>query len=164
LIYFETQLSPAKHLKMHFTTLPIILSAIPLALAQYGYGDSGSSTSTSASASAATTTSSGSSSVHTVQVGNSGLNFSPNDFTASVGDTVEFHFYGPKHSVAQSTFASPCMPASNLSFFSGPISTTGTGQNSEVYTITINSTSAIWIYCAVPSHCESGMAAVINAP
>jgi len=149
---------------MHFTTLPIILSAIPLALAQYGYGDSGSSTSTSASASAATTTSSGSSSVHTVQVGNSGLNFSPNDFTASVGDTVEFHFYGPKHSVAQSTFTSPCMPASNLSFFSGPISTTGTGQNSEVYTITINSTSAIWIYCAVPSHCESGMAAVINAP
>ncbi len=150
---------------MHFTKLPLIFSAIPLALAQYGYGDSGSSTSTSASVtSAPSQTSSASSSVHTVQVGNGGLNFSPNNFSANVGDTVEFQFFGPEHSVAQSTFASPCQPANSSSFFSGPISTTGTGPNSEVFTLTINSTAPIWIYCAVPSHCESGMAAVINPP
>lgn len=152
---------------MHFTKFSLIFSTIPLALAQYGYGDGGSDTTTSTSASAASSpsqTSSGSSSVHTVQVGNGGLNYSPNDFSANVGDTVEFHFFGPEHSVAQSTFASPCQPANNQAFFSGPISTTGTGPNPEVFTLTINSTAPIWIYCAIPSHCENGMAAVINKP
>ena len=147
---------------MLFTILPVVLSAIPLVLAQYGGG--GGSDATTSSASAQTTTDSATNGVHTVMVGNGGLNFSPSQITAKVGESVEFHFFGPKHSVAQSTFASPCTPASNTSFFSGPISTTGTSANDQVYTITINSTAAIWVYCAVPSHCESGMAAVINAP
>ncbi|KAE9362844.1 hypothetical protein N431DRAFT_391391 [Stipitochalara longipes BDJ] len=147
---------------MYFA-LPLMLAAAPLALAQYNYG-SGSASTTTSSSSSAETSSSGP--LHVVKVSNSAgdLTFTPNDFTAAVGDTVEFHFYGPKHSVAQSTFASPCAPANANAFFSGPITTSGTGVNSEIFTLNITSTAAIWIYCAVPSHCESGMAAVINAP
>ena len=146
---------------MYFT-LPLMLAAAPLALAQYG--SSGSST-TSADSSASTTASS-SGPNHTVKVSNANgdLSFSPNDFSAAVGDTVEFHFYGPKHSVAQSTFAAPCAPANANAFFSGPITTSGSGVNSEIFTLNITSTAAIWIYCGVPSHCQSGMSAVINAP
>jgi len=148
---------------MHFTTL--LLAAAPLALAQYGSDSYGSSDSSSTVAAvAATQTSSASTAVHTVKVGANGtLAFSPNDIQANVGETIEFHFYGPKHSVAQSTFANPCAPATNA-FFSGPITTSGSAANPEIFTLNITSTAAIWIYCAVPSHCESGMAAVINAP
>jgi plastocyanin len=149
---------------MHFTPLSLLFSAIPLAFAQYDYG-SGSSTTTSAASSAQTSaSSSGSNQIVKVSKANGDLTFSPNDIVAKVGDTVEFHFYGPKHSVAQSTFQSPCAPANANAFFSGPITTSGTGVNSEIFTLNITSTSAIWIYCAVPSHCEQGMAAVINAP
>jgi plastocyanin len=148
---------------MHFTTLPLLFSAVPLALAQYG-GYGGSDSSSTMSSAATQTGSSGP--VHTVTVGaDNNLAFSPNQITANAGDTVEFHFYGPKHSVAQSTFQSPCTPANANAFFSGPISTTGSGPNSNIWTLTVNSsTTAIWGYCAVPSHCESGMAFVINAP
>ena len=148
--------------KMQFTTLSLLFSAVPLALAQYDYGSSGSTT-TSAAASAQTSSTGPN---HIVKVSNAkgDLTFSPNDFTAAVGDTVEFHFYGPKHSVAQSTFASPCNPANANAFFSGPISTSGTAVNPEIFTLNVTTKSAIWFYCAVPSHCEAGMAGVINAP
>lgn len=147
---------------MQLITFSLLFSVIPLALAQYDYGSSGSTT-TSAAASAQTSSAGPN---HIVKVSNAAgdLTFSPNDFTAAVGDTVEFHFYGPKHSVAQSTFASPCNPANANAFFSGPITTSGTGVNPEIFILNVTSTSAIWFYCAVPSHCEAGMAGVINAP
>jgi len=146
---------------MHFTAFPLLLSAFPLAFAQYG--DDGSSTTTSVASAPVTKTTSASSSVHTVQVGDGGLTYSPSNITAAVGEKVEFHFFAPEHSVAQSTFASPCTPSSNSSFFSGAISTSS-GQNTNVFTITVNDTNAIWFYCAVPTHCKLGMAGVINAP
>jgi len=147
---------------MH-ATLPLLLAAASLALAQYDYG-SGSAATTTASAAASAASSSGSN--HIVKVSNAAgdLSFTPNNITAAVGDTVEFHFYGPTHSVAQSTFAAPCAPANANAFFSGEITTTGTTANTEIFTYNVTSTSAIWIYCAYASHCEKGMAAVINAP
>jgi len=147
---------------MHFSSL-YILSVLPFTLAQYGGDGGGGSTTSSAAAAPATTTSSSSGSVHTVTAGNGGFQFSPNSIVAAMGDTVEFHFYPPLHSVAQSTFDAPCVPSGPTAFFSGPM-TTASGQNANVFTLTINDTNPIWFYCGVPTHCESGMAGVINPP
>jgi plastocyanin len=99
---------------------------------------------------------------HSVEVGNGGFTFTPNNLTAAAGDTVVFTFYPSKHSVAQASFAKPCVPLNSSSFFSGAMSTTS-GVNSMTYTLTINDTQPIWFYCSVASHCEAGMVGSINA-
>jgi len=153
---------------MHFATLPLVFSILPAVLAQYGdYGGSGSTSTSSATAgSPSSTPVSTPSNVHIVQVGNGGLTFTPNSFNASIGDTVEFQFYPATHSVSQSNFDSPCAPRNGTgvsSFYSGPVTTTS-GSNPNVFSLLINDTSTIWVYCAIASHCESGMSAVINPP
>ncbi|KAE8447355.1 hypothetical protein EG329_010913 [Mollisiaceae sp. DMI_Dod_QoI] len=144
---------------MFYSTLPIVLSVLPLALAQYG----NSKPTTASSQAASSTTAAAVAGVHTVQVGASGnLAFSPNSITAAVGEIVEFVFFPPQHSVAQSSFAAPCTPFSNgTSFFSGGM-TTSSGTNANTFQITINDTAPIWFYCAFPGHCEAGMGGVIN--
>jgi len=120
-----------------------------------------------------------------VTVGNGALRFVPNDITANIGDQIEFSFFPkarpslplpspspPKqnltntpqnHSVTQSSFADPCHPLAG-GFFSTFIPTNSTSP--EVFTLTVNDTKPIWIYCAQTkeSHCQSGMVAAINAP
>ncbi len=64
-----------------------------------------------------------------VDVGKSGLTFSPNTFNASAGDVLEFHFYAKNHSVVQGDFDNPCNPAPSAGFFSGFFPTNGTSQN-----------------------------------
>jgi plastocyanin len=110
---------------------------------------------------ATTATSASGKLVHVVQVGASGLTFTPNAITAAVGDIVEFQFYPQSHSVAQSTFAAPCMPLNSSSFFSGPVPSTS-GMATKTFQLEINNTTPIWFYCATGTHCESGMAGVIN--
>jgi plastocyanin len=145
---------------MHFLIV-FLLAAVPHTLAQYG----GSGPPAVSSGAASSTTASASSSVHTVDVGNNGnLAYSPNTITAAVGETVEFHFFAPSHSVAESEFNTPCLPPTNgAGFFSGVISTSS-GQNTNVFTVTINDTNPIWFYCVIPTHCQSGMVGVINPP
>jgi len=148
---------------MHTSTL--LLSLLPLALAQYG--DSGSAaTTTASSAGTATTTAAAISGVTTVKVSNANgdLTFTPDNFTAPVGQVIEFLFYPKTHSVAQAAFATPCEPlANNTGFFSGGF-TTASGTNADVFTITVNDTKPIWFYCGYPTHCEAGMVGVINPP
>ncbi|KAK0122473.1 hypothetical protein ONS95_010705 [Cadophora gregata] len=149
---------------MQYSKTSVILSLLPFTLAQdYGYGGGSAKGTTGAAAAAASTTASSSGPIHTVKVGDGGLNFSPNSFTASVGDTVEFHFYPSQHSVAQSSFAAPCAPINDTAFFSGGFRTTS-GVNTNTFSIKVNNTSPIWFYCAAPGHCEGGMAGVINPP
>jgi plastocyanin len=143
---------------MHFSIV-FLLSALPATLAQYG-NPNPSTTSTSTPS----TTTSGSSSTHTVAAGNGNLAYSPNNITAAVGETIEFHFFPPLHSVAQGDFSGPCTPTANgTGFFSGDISTSS-GENPNVFTVTINDTNPIWFYCVIPTHCQAGMVGVINAP
>jgi plastocyanin len=97
-----------------------------------------------------------------VDVGENGLVFSPDTLTAATGDTVVFYFYPGAHSVAQSTFASPCQPLSG-GIWSGVFSPTN-GEDSNVFEVTIANTDPIWIYCAQVGHCNAGMAMVINPP
>lgn len=146
---------------MHFSRQLTLFSLLPLGLAQYGDGGGSPTTTTSA-----TTTTSSASNVQTVTVGeNNALAFSPSSITADMGTTVEFVFFAPVHSVTQSTFDSPCAPVANgTGFWSGAITTSGSGSNTNVFTLTINDTNPIWFYCGTPSHCGFGMTGVINPP
>ncbi|KAF4342506.1 extracellular serine-rich [Fusarium beomiforme] len=101
--------------------------------------------------------------VHVVKVGENGLNFTPAQTTAKVGDTVEFRFYEGFHSVAQSSFAKPCEPINSTAFFSGDQNVKDKVSD-KVFTIEVKSEDPIWYYCAVQGHCQGGMVGAINAP
>jgi plastocyanin len=157
---------PSEILPYHLPTfnmqfsIAFVLSALPCILAQYGDPPPDKSS----AGAAPSATGSATPGVHTVAAGNGALAYSPNTITANVGETVEFHFYPPLHSVAKGDFATPCTPSTNgTEFFSGDI-TTSSGQNANVFTITINDTSPIWFYCVIPTHCQGGMVGVINPP
>ena len=122
---------------MQYSKTSVILSLLPVTLAQYGYGDS-SKASTTVEAAAASTAASSSGPIHTVKVGDGGLTFDPDTLTAAVGDTV-------------------------TSFFSGGIKT-ASGENEETFSITVTDSKPIWYYCGFPGHCGAGMAGVINPP
>lgn len=101
--------------------------------------------------------------VHVVKVGENGLNFTPAQTSAKIGDTVEFHFYEGFHSVAQSSFAKPCEPINSTAFFSGD-QNVKTKVSDKVFTIEVKTDDPIWYYCAVQGHCQGGMVGAINAP
>ena len=97
---------------------------------------------------------------HEIDVGESGLTFDPQTFTAQPGDTLIFHLY-PSHDVVQGDFSSPCTPSSN-GFYSGPFSQTDNGK--KRFVVTVNSSDAMYWYCSVPQHCQGGMVGGINLP
>jgi plastocyanin len=106
--------------------------------------------------------------VHVVTVSSSSatLTYTPNNLTAAVGDMVQFQFAAGNHTVTQSTFDEPCQPIAKNSnvtgFFSGFQLVTAGSTNVPTYTIEINSTTPIWVYCSQASHCQKGMNLVIN--
>ena len=119
---------------MQFTTLITLLPFLPLALAD----------------------------LKKIDVGEDGLLFSPNSVTAAKGDQLEFHFYPQAHSVAQSTFDKPCVATENgiwSNFIPAP-----DGEANRTFTVTINDTKPIWLYCSRARHCQGGMAMVVNPP
>ncbi|PPQ98734.1 hypothetical protein CVT26_010034 [Gymnopilus dilepis] len=103
-----------------------------------------------------------------VQVGASGqLAYSPEAISAKPGDQVVFHFHAKNHTVTQSSFASPCGKKDG-GFNSGfqPVAANQT-DNLPTFTVTVNDTSPIWVYCAQAantpnSHCGAGMVFAIN--
>lgn len=100
---------------------------------------------------------------HTVVAGRAGLHFDPENVVAQVGDVIEWHYLPMNHTVAQSSFGSPCAPlADNSGFFSGFNFFTKEGQAPDVFTFTVVDESPIWYYCAQADHCQQGMAGVIN--
>lgn len=103
-----------------------------------------------------------------VQVGAGGkLAYSPEAISAKVGDQVVFHFNAKNHTVTQSSFASPCGKKDggvNSGFQPVPANQT---DNLPTFTVTVNNTDPIWIYCAQAantpnSHCGAGMVFAIN--
>ncbi|KAL8797170.1 MAG: hypothetical protein Q9195_000637 [Heterodermia aff. obscurata] len=97
-----------------------------------------------------------------IDVGEGGLKFDPDTVTADKGDVLEFHFYPEDHSVAQSTFDKPCI-ADETGVWSGFMPVT-TGVGNETFSVTINSTDPLWLYCSQGQHCNAGMAMVVNEP
>jgi plastocyanin len=114
---------------------------------------------------------SGSVMVQTVKVGgdNGELTFTPSDIQAAPGSMVQFQFWPQNHSVAQSSFSEPCQPISETNtsvpstLWSGFMPTQSGASMMPTWTIMINDTTPIWLYCAQGNHCQSGMVAAINA-
>ena len=126
-------------------------------------------TTTSSFISTGTGTSSGQVVVHVVKVGNANgsLEYSPNNIKANVGDMVQFQFAPNNHTVTQSTFAQPCQPIAlnspgTVGFYSGFMPVSASATETPTYTIMVNTTSALWVYCSQGSHCQKGMVMVIN--
>ncbi|RPD59171.1 Cupredoxin [Lentinus tigrinus ALCF2SS1-7] len=128
----------------------------------------GAATTTASAPSASTT------STHVVTVGMNGvLAFSPDNLSANVGDTVTFRFSAKNHTVTQSSFAKPCAPLGESSanglagFDSGFMPVAANASDFPEFTITVNDTAPIWVYCKQTnpaSHCQQGMVLAINAP
>ncbi|PGG98604.1 hypothetical protein AJ79_08807 [Helicocarpus griseus UAMH5409] len=97
-----------------------------------------------------------------VKVGDGGLTIEPSTINAEQGDDVVFHFWPGNHDVAAGPFDSPCSPSNN-GFYSGLINTDGS-QPDATFTVRINNTNPIWLYCTTRGHCQGGMSAVINPP
>jgi len=96
--------------------------------------------------------------VHTVHVGESGLTFEPDVTTADVNDTINFMFHG-NHTATRSSFDSPCTKLTGNGTFSS-----GVQHNGSYFNVTVLDKSPIWIYCGIPTHCQSGMVAAVNPP
>ncbi|KAF7893242.1 uncharacterized protein EAF02_000780 [Botrytis sinoallii] len=103
--------------------------------------------------------------VHTVVVGSSNtslLLFTPQEITAKPGDKVEFQFHERNHTVTQSAFDSPCQPMANA-IHSGFVPTAANQSMITTFTMTVNSTAPMFMYCAQGKHCQAGMVLTINA-
>ncbi|KAJ4294415.1 hypothetical protein N0V90_008105 [Kalmusia sp. IMI 367209] len=98
--------------------------------------------------------------VHTIDVGEDGLEFEPKTINPKKGDTVIFHLY-PQHNVVSTSFNSPCVSSDN-GFFSGPFGQTDNGK--KKFVVNVTSEDPVWYYCAVQKHCQNGMVGAWNAP
>lgn len=119
---------------MQLTTLTTLLPFLPLALAE----------------------------LKVIDVGQHGLKFSPDSVAAAEGDELEFHFYPMAHNVAQSTFDEPCIATEN-GIWSDFIPSQQ-GEANRTFTVTVNDTKPLWLYCSQGQHCQNGMAMVVNQP
>jgi len=103
-----------------------------------------------------------------IQVGAGGmLAYSPEAIAAQPGDQVVFHFHAKNHTVSQSSFADPCgLKDGGINSGFQPVPANQT-DNLPTFTVTVNDTSPIWVYCAQAaktpaSHCGAGMVFAIN--
>ncbi|KAJ7771663.1 Cupredoxin [Mycena metata] len=130
----------------------------------------GQAVTTTYASSPASASSTAVSSDHVVIVGGTaGLVYSPSNITAQPGDTVTFQFHSKNHTATQSSFASPCRALSSTSttgqtgFDSGFMPVDANATQFPTYTIQINDTTPIWVYCRQLTHCGSGMTFSVNA-
>jgi plastocyanin len=137
-------------------------------LALVGSANSAPSSPSSSSSSSPSSTSSAAAVTHTVSVGLNGFTYTPNSFTANVGDTVLYFFYPSNHSVARAEYGYPCIPYENTGpnkegFWSGFEPVDKISENAPRFSVTINSTEPIFFYCSAPNACiGDGMIGVIN--
>ncbi|EGN96194.1 hypothetical protein SERLA73DRAFT_94255 [Serpula lacrymans var. lacrymans S7.3] len=112
---------------------------------------------------------SGSGTDHKVIVGGPNLTYTPSNITAQAGDTVTFQFMQKNHTATQSTFADPCraltLTSTNgqIGFDSGFMPVSANATTFPTYTVKVNDTSPIWVYCKQSGHCGQGMVFSVNA-
>lgn len=95
--------------------------------------------------------------------------YTPDNIKANAGEMVQFQFVAGNHTVTQSTFDQPCAPINTVmsnvtGFHSGYQPAAASKQTGMIptYTVMINDSKPIWLYCAQAKHCQSGMVMVIN--
>jgi len=101
-----------------------------------------------------------------VQVGQTGLTFTPEAVLAQPGDQVVFHYHAKNHSVTQSSFASPCGKKDG-GVDSGFMPVAANATDFPTFTFNVTNTNATWFYCAqaagtAASHCGAGMVFAVN--
>jgi plastocyanin len=133
---------------------------------------SGSGTASAAPAGATSTTgSTGGATNHVVVVGGTGvLTYQPSSLTAAVGDTITFQFNVKNHTATQSSFSDPCRKleftstTGQVGFDSGFMAVAAGTTVFPTFTVTVNDTTPIWVYCRQTGHCGQGMVFAANAP
>lgn len=92
-----------------------------------------------------------------------GKKYWPEKVTAKAGSMVQFQFWDGNHTVTQSGFDSPCA-AMDDGVKSGfmPVADSAAQGEIPTYTIMVNDTEPQWFFCGQSTHCEGGMAMVIN--
>ncbi|KAK0731085.1 hypothetical protein B0H67DRAFT_548906 [Lasiosphaeris hirsuta] len=127
-----------------------------------------SATSTATSSSARGTSTKGPQTIE-ISVGALLHQFSPDNVTANVGDTIRFNFYPGGHRVARAEYKIPCIPyeytgANKKGFWSGVFSPQTIQNPPPHYDVVVNDTEPIFFYCGAPASCtDYGMVGVINA-
>ncbi|KAK5997226.1 Extracellular serine-rich protein [Cladobotryum mycophilum] len=103
------------------------------------------------------------------QTGKAGLQYWPENIVAAPGSFVQFQFWVGNHTVTQSDFDHPCQPISQIDstkegVWSGFVPAAASADKGEIptYTVQVNDTKPIWLFCSQGKHCQSGMAMVIN--
>ncbi|KAK2597977.1 hypothetical protein QQS21_005893 [Conoideocrella luteorostrata] len=113
--------------------------------------------------------------VHVVAVGKNpgknetSLKFFPDKIEAKPGTMVQFQFWAGNHTVTQSNFDNPCVPISSVnssargifSSFQPAAASAGKGMI-PVFTVMVNDSKPMWLFCSQGPHCQKGMAMVIN--
>ncbi|TFK46002.1 hypothetical protein OE88DRAFT_1668399 [Heliocybe sulcata] len=107
---------------------------------------------------------------HKVVVGGPGqLTFNPMNISAQVGDTITFEFQEKNHTATQSSFANPCRSLTDTStsgqvgFDSGFMPVSDGTTTFPTFTVQVNDSSPIWVYCKQAGHCGQGMVFSANA-
>ena len=92
------------------------------------------------------------------------LVFAPDVISAPIDSFVRFQFFPQNHSVARSTFDSPCIPLGeeNDGFFSDFHPVAADATVIPTFTIQVKDAEPIYIYCTQGRHCQNGMVGVIN--
>jgi len=97
------------------------------------------------------------------------LTFQPPNITAKPGDTITFEFQQKNHSVTQSSFSAPCQKLAlssggkQIGFDSGFMPVAPDATTFPTFTIQVNDTAPIWVYCRQTGHCGQGMVFSANA-
>lgn len=101
--------------------------------------------------------------------GQPALKYYPDNIKAAPGSMVQFQFWAGNHTVTQSDFDHPCTPIHQVnSSIAGiwssymPVAAGASKKEIPVFTVMINDTKPIWIYCSQGKHCSAGMSMVIN--
>ncbi|UKZ51437.1 hypothetical protein TrVGV298_005197 [Trichoderma virens] len=101
--------------------------------------------------------------------GQPALKYYPDNIKAAPGSMVQFQFWAGNHTVTQSDFDHPCTPISQVnSSVAGiwssfmPVAAGAAKKEIPVFTVMINDTKPIWIFCSQGKHCSNGMSMVIN--
>lgn len=107
---------------------------------------------------------------HKIIVGGPGrLTYDPSNITAQPGDTITFEFHQKNHTATASSFAAPCRPLSvtsptgEIGFDSGFIAVADNAMTFPTYTVRVNDTKPVWVYCRQGNHCGQGMVFSANA-
>jgi plastocyanin len=99
---------------------------------------------------------------HKVNVGgNKQLTFTPTSVTAAVGDTVQYVFQDQNHTVTAGSPNAGCQPSGQFNSGFVPVPATGGGAQTT-FSVQVQNTQPITVYCAQAQHCQVGMVMVIN--